>query len=116
MLLAKIDHSLHERQKVTVRGLQIPVQPTNFVVLAVGIVVSHLRVPDGISRIHHGYALGEQQRCQQIPFLLGAQSLNVGVVGRTLDPAIPAPVIVVAVAIIFAIRFVMFVVVADQIL
>jgi hypothetical protein len=73
-------------------------------------------VPECISRIHHGHALGQKQRCQQIPLLLGAQGLNIGIVGGTLDSAIPASIVVVAVAIFFAIGFVVFFVVTDQIL
>ena len=116
MSLAQIDHALNERQQIAIFRLQIPIQPADFVVLAVGIVVSHLGMADGIPRIHHGHALRKQKRCQQIPFLLGTQSLNIGIVGGSLGPAIPAAIIVVAVAIVFAVGFVVFFVVADQIL
>ncbi len=116
MPLAKVDHALHEGQQVTIFRLQIPVQPADFVVLAVGVVVSRLSMPDCVPRIQHGYALRKQKRCQQIPLLLGAQSLDVGIVGGALYSAIPAAIVIVAVAIAFAVGLVMFFVVTNQIL
>jgi hypothetical protein len=84
--------------------------------MAVGVVVSQLRMADGITRIQHRYALGQQQHGQQIPLLLGAQSLDVGIIRRTLGSAIPAEIIVVAIPILFAVGFIVFFVVSDQIL
>ncbi len=94
-------------------GQQIPSQPTGQVVLTVGVVISHLGVPDGVPAIQHGHTLGQQQGGQNIPLLFGAKGLNVGIVGRPLDPAIPTAIVVVAVPIIFAVGFVVFFVVAD---
>ena len=71
---------------------------------------------DGITRIQHRYALGQQQHGQQIPLLLGAQSLDVGIVRGTFCSAIPAEIIVVAIPILFAVGFIVFFVVTDQIL
>src|ERR1035438_5988518 len=79
-------------------------------------IVSHLRVSDGISLIHHGHTLGQQQGGQQIALLFGAQRLDVGIVGGTLRSTIPAEIIVIAVAIVLAIVFVVLVVITHQIL
>src|ERR1700723_408759 len=116
MALAQTVHALNECQKIAVFRLQVPLQPANFVVLTVGVIVSVLRMANSISGIHHGHALGEQERCHQIPLLLSSQGPNTGIVSWTFHPAIPTPVIVIAVAIVFAIRFVVFFVVTDQIL
>src|SRR5579863_359801 len=56
----KIDHALDERQQVAVLGLNVPVDPTCGIVLAVGIVVSALSVSDRVSGVNHRHALGEQ--------------------------------------------------------
>ena len=72
-------------------------------------------MPDRISRIHHGNALGQQKRCQEISLLPSAQRLDVGIIRRTLYPAIPATVIVVSVPVVLAIGFVVFLVVTHQI-
>src|ERR1035441_4989235 len=71
---------------------------------------------NGIPRIHHRNALGEQQRCQKIALLLGAKSLNVGIVGRSFNSAIPAAIVVIAVPIAFAINLVVLIVEANQVL
>src|ERR1700719_2546707 len=41
MPLAQINDALNERQQLAVLRLQIPIQPADFVVLAVSIVISH---------------------------------------------------------------------------
>src|ERR1017187_4587059 len=108
MPLAQADHSLHERQQVAILRLQIPVQPTCRIVLAIRVVVSQLRMTGAITRVQHRYALGQQQRGQEIPLLLGAQSLDVGIFRGTLCSAIPAEIIVVAIPILFAVGFIVF--------
>src|ERR1019366_9345293 len=61
-------------------------------------------------------ALRQQQGCQQIPLLFCAQSLNVNIFSRTLCSAIPAEIIVGAVAIFLAISFIVLIVVTHLIL
>src|ERR1700722_19308884 len=95
MALAQIYHALNECQKIAVLRLQIPLQPANFVVLTVGVIVSVLRMAHSISGIHHGHTLGEQERCHQIPLLLGPQGPNIGIGSGTFYTAIPTPVIVI---------------------
>src|SRR6267154_362742 len=70
MPLAKIDHPLNEGQQVAILRLQTPIQPAYLVVLAVGIVVTHLCMTHGVSGIHHWYALRKQERRQKISFML----------------------------------------------
>src|SRR5712671_4966007 len=50
MPLAKSHHPLDKGQQVTICRLQIPIQPTDLIVLAIGIVVSLLGMTDRISR------------------------------------------------------------------
>src|SRR5207248_5291749 len=53
--------------------LRAPVVPGELVVLAPSVVVAELRASDLISAQQHRRALGEQQRCQEVALLLGAQ-------------------------------------------
>jgi hypothetical protein len=72
--------------------------------------VSHL-----IARQEHGYALREEQRRQEIAVLPLAELVYGLIAGWTFGPAIPTYVVIVSVAVFFAVRFVVFALVADQI-
>jgi hypothetical protein len=53
--------------------------------------------------------------CEKIALLPGAQGIDVLVVGRTFGAAIPAVVVVAPVAVLFAVRLIVFVIVTYQI-
>src|SRR5690606_22446456 len=116
VLLPDARDALHERQEVALLRAQLPAQPGNLVVLAVGVVVAALGVPDLVAAPQHRNALREQERRDEVPLLLRAQGADARVVGGSLDAAVPAQVVVLAVAVSFAVRFVVLVVVADEIL
>ena len=59
--------------------------------------------------------MGEEKCRQEIALLPLAELVYSGIAGRTLDSTIPAHIVVVAVSVFFAIRFVVFVLVADQV-
>jgi hypothetical protein len=59
--------------------------------------------------------LGKEERGEEISALLATQLLYFRIVGRAFRTVIPRVIIVVPVAIIFAVGFVVFVVVADEI-
>src|SRR5258708_24887057 len=61
MPLPQVDHALNEREKIPVLGLQIPAKPACGIILTISIVVSHLRMPDRVTGIHHGYALRKEE-------------------------------------------------------
>src|SRR5205085_9746223 len=48
MMLAQRDQPLNESQKLAVDAFRCPVQPADFIVLAVGVVIAQLSVPDSI--------------------------------------------------------------------
>jgi hypothetical protein len=45
VLLADLDHALHEGVQFAVLGSQVPIYPTEVIVLAIGVVVTLLRMP-----------------------------------------------------------------------
>src|SRR5882724_2944985 len=100
---------------VTVPIETIPDDPTRFVVLAIRIVVAVLRVADFIAGQNERHALCEQQTCKLVFAKLAAKRRDRRVVGRTFMAAIVAVVVVGAVAIVFAIGFVVLLVVAEQV-
>src|SRR5947209_15605109 len=73
----------------------------------------------GLSKLvacqEHRHTLGKQQRGEEITLLPRSQPVDLCVPGFALVSTVPAFVIVRAVAVFFAIRFVMFLIVTDQI-
>src|SRR5271165_6773795 len=96
--------------------VQVPVQPGQLVVLAKGIVVPLLGVPDLVAGQEHGDALGEHQRDHEIALLALAKFENDRVVGRSLGSAVPAIVAARAVAVLLAVGIIMLVIVGDKVL
>ena len=93
----------------------VPVEPADLVVLAIGVVVAALRAPDLVAHQQHRRPEREQGQGQEVLDLAVAQRLDGGIVGRPFDAAIPAEVVVGAVAVVFAVCFVVLAVVRDQI-
>src|SRR3974390_578395 len=92
-----------------------PVQPAYLVVLAVGIVVAELRLTDFVSHEYHRDTQREDRDDQEVLDLAIAQSFHLGVLGWTFNAAVPAAIVVSAVAIAFAVRVIVLRVVADEI-
>ena len=92
-----------------------PVEPADLVVLAVGIVVAALRPPDLVAHQQHRRAQRQQRDGQEVLHLAMAQPLDLGIVRRPFDPAVPAQVRVGPVAAALPVRLVVLVVVADQV-
>src|SRR5262245_38399213 len=94
---------------------QRPVEPTHLIVLAIGVVVAVLASTSFIAHQYHGDAKGEQRNSQKILHLLVSQLLDFGIIRRALDAAVPATVVVRAVAVVFAVRFVVLLVIGDKV-
>src|ERR1700736_3843153 len=116
MLFAVLDHSPREFQKLRARRVQIPVIPGNFRILTIGVVVSLLRAAQLIAAGYHGRTLSEHQGTPEIALLPLAHFDDSRIVGRTFHAAAPRTVVVAAVAAIFAVGFVVFLLVAHEIL
>ena len=96
------------------RPSQLPVEPADLVVLAIGVVVALLRARELVARQHHRRALRQQQRCEEVAHLPLAQGVDARIVGRTLGAAVPGAVVASAVLVVLAVRLVVLVVVADD--
>ena len=103
-----MDHGTDKFEKSHAVRRYIPIQPGQFVVLAVGVIVSLLGMADFIPGQHHRYAGGEEQSRHEVSFLLGPQGDDRLVIGRSLGTAIPAVIVVRAVLVVFTIGVVVF--------
>ena len=93
------NHMLYEPYYLCIGGTKIPVEPTGFIVLAVGVVVSLLRTPNFISHQQHRCSNREESECEEVLDLLYSQSLDVRVGRWTFDAAVPAEIGVRAITI-----------------
>src|SRR2546425_7551969 len=81
MALAQRNHLFEEAEHlIIVLFREIPIEPTDLVILAVGVVVSLLCPSDFITGYKHGHTLGEQKNSRKILDLALAQCLNVRMV------------------------------------
>ena len=111
MCASQCDQLLHEQtQRRTFRRC-CPVQPAQSVVLAVDVVVALVCIAVFVTGQQHGHPLRQQQGGKQVALLALAQRQDGGVVGWPLDAAVPRQVVAVAVAVVFAVGQIVFVVV-----
>ena len=104
------------RQRAVVVALAAPVEPRDLgVVLTVRIVVAGLRIAELVPREQHRGALREHQRRQEISFLPFAQGPDLRVVRCAFGARIPRVVVGAPVAIVFVVRFVVLVVVRNEV-
>ena len=92
-----------------------PVDPGQFVVLAIGIVVALLAAPQFVPGEQHGHALGEGERGEQRALQLAAQRAHGRIVAITFHAAIDAAVVVVAIGVGLAICLVVLALVGHQV-
>src|SRR5688572_24060883 len=93
----------------------VPVDPGDLVILAVGVVVALLRAAELVACEQHRRALREQQRAEHVLHLALAQAADRLYLGRPLDAVVPRAVVRVAVLVLLAIRLVVLLVVADEV-
>jgi hypothetical protein len=110
---AQLDQTLGVRAELMVGVL--PVEPGDLVVLAPAVVVAALSAGDLVAADDHRHALGKEQRGQQIPALAGSQIEDPGIVGWSLDAAVPGAVLIVAVAVVLEVGLVVLLVVGDEV-
>src|SRR5262245_23368816 len=111
----KADESPHETAEVAVSLKAAPVQPTDLVVLAIGVVVALLGAPGFVAHEQHGSALGKEQNGDEVLDLPAAQRFNRRVLGGTFHAAIPRVIVVGPVAVLLAVGLVVLVVEGNQV-
>ncbi len=115
MLLAEGDHPREEAHHSGVLLGQLPVEPADLVVLAVGVVVAALGAAELVAAQEHGDPLAGEEDGGEVLDLALAEPFDLGVVGGALDTAVPALVVVAPVPVVLAVGEVVLLVVADQI-
>src|SRR5437660_1008483 len=93
-----------------------PVEPRDFIILAVAIIVAALTASYLISHQQHRRAGCQQRERQQVLYLALAQARDLRIIGRTLNTAVPAEIVVRAVAVIFAVGFIVFIIERHQVM
>src|SRR3954452_5730217 len=96
----------HEPMHIRMLLDQRPVEPADFVVLAVSVVVAGLSAAHLVAHQDHGHAEREQRYGQEVLYLPVPQALDAQVAGRPLHAAVPAAVVVRPVAAVLAIRLI----------
>ena len=115
VLFAEGNGVLHEGKEGFLAFHQLPVQPPEGVVLAVGVVVAALGISEFIPRHDERRALAQEQQQEGVPELLAAEFSDLPLPGRSLYAAVPAEVSVRSVGIPLSVQFVVLPVVAHHI-
>src|SRR6266481_3672578 len=92
-----------------------PVEPASFVILAIGIIVSELCAPHFVTHENHGHTRREHRGGQKVLDLAVSELFHSGIVGGTFNAAVPASVVVCAIAVVFAIRLIVLSLVRDEV-
>ncbi len=92
-----------------------PIHPSDWIVLAIGVVVAALAIADFVSGEQQRHALRQHQTCKQIAPQLPPQLQNLGIISRSFDAVIRAVIFVESVSIVLAVCFVVLALVAGEI-
>src|SRR4051794_30634576 len=113
MRTAELDQSPCELEQLLVAVG--PVEPRQLVVLAPRVVVAVLRPPPLVAAEQHRHALREEQRGEEVAYLTLTQRVDLRIVGRAFDAAVPGAVVGRAVVVVLAVRLVVLLVVRDEV-
>src|SRR5680860_324497 len=94
---------------------QLPVDPGELIVLAVDVVVAALGPTDLVAVGDHRDTLAEQECGEEVALLLPSQGVDRGVVGLALYPAVPGPVVALAVVVCLSVGRVVLLVVGHEV-
>ena len=108
------DEAAHELGQLGVR--LVPVDPGHLVLAGNTRCCPALRAADFVACANHGDPLRKQKRRQEISFLAFPKFQDFPIVRRALHSAVPRVIVIRAVAIVFPVGLVMFLVVRDQVL
>ncbi len=90
MCEAQFDELAGEFTNALTAPVEIPIEPGKFVVLAVAVVVAHLRARFFIAAGEHGHALREHQRSEKVAHLALPHLVDRRILGGTLGAHIPS--------------------------
>src|SRR4029077_8645266 len=116
MISSERNHLLEELEDVLV-GLELtPIQPSNFIILVIGIVVAELSIQELVAGAKHRRTVGQEEQAAEILYLLPAQCVDCrGHALIPLLPTIPTVVRVSTVLIIISVLPIVLAVIRDKI-
>src|SRR4051794_11048047 len=94
---------------------ELPVKPGHRRILTIAIVISVLRLAEFVTSQQHRHTLRKEEGSEEVSLLLSAQHVNLAMFGWTFAAAVPALVVIRAVAVFFPVSLVVLLVVADEI-
>src|SRR5262245_23240417 len=94
---------------------ELPIEPGQLVILAISIVITLLTMANLVTGKEHRHTLGQQQSGHEVAHLLPTQGPNGWIISRTFDSTVPTVVVIGPILIIFAIRFIVLLVITDQV-
>src|SRR5205085_4947820 len=96
--------------------VELPVVPTDLVILRVGVVVAALRTADLVAPAKHGHTLRAEQGHQEVALLAFAHLNDSGVFRGSLGTVVGGMIVVGSVAIVFAVGLVVLAVITHQVM
>src|ERR1700733_12707328 len=93
----------------------LPVEPTYFVILRIGVIVAMLGSREFVTSKNHRRATRQEYCCQHVSHLAEAKPSDLGVVSRAFNSMIPGDVVGMTVPVSFPIRVILLVIVGDEI-
>ena len=116
MLLAESDHIAEKFKEILVLMKQIPVQPRDRIVLTIGIVISESCIAEFIAGEEHGSPPAAHEYGTGILDHPETQCKDFRIVCISLHTTVPAVVVVISVRVIPAVCFIVFLVIAVQVI
>ena len=117
MIFPERNHLLEEPENVLVGSELTPIQPSNFVILVIGIVVAKLGIQELVPGAKHRRTVGQEEQTAEILYLLAGAMR--GLAGETAFipflPTIPTVVRVGTVLIIISVLPIVLAVIGDEI-
>src|ERR1022692_3324323 len=112
LTLADFDQMLSEiAQAPTIAVDTFPVEPTDIVVLPIGVIVALLGPGEFVAREDHRRSTGQEEGSEHVSHLTQSKASYLGVVGRSFCSMIPGDIVRMAVAVAFSVRVIVLVVV-----
>ena len=116
MSLAKGNHQLEEPEQLSVLLDQFPIEPTDLVVLAIRVVIASLRASYFIPGQDHGDPLREHENGEKVLDLALAQRINRRTARLPFHAAVPTPILVKAISILFPVGLIVFAIIRYQVI
>ena len=116
MRFADGNHFPDKGKQVPVFGKQVPIQPGNFVILAISVVVAKLRIGKLIPGKEHGNAPACQEQRYHVFHLAETEIQHFPVFRGSFPAAVPGVIIAAAVPVAFPVGFIVLFIIGNQVI